>query len=163
MSGAAGTGIANSGWATVVIENSLITNNTSWSEGGCSHSLGSMTIRNSIVSNNTATGRVAGDPPPPYGQPGNGGGIFTRGHLAIENSQVVGNRALLDGQGGGIYRSQLSNLVLTDTDVTGNTATLGGGMYPFSTTGLTSSAAAPFVGTPQTTGPTARRETITAR
>ena len=61
---------------------------------------------------------------------------MTRGSLTIENTEVIGNTAI--DNGGGIYRAQLSNLVITDSVISGNTATLGSGgaIYPINSTGV---------------------------
>lgn len=130
-----GTGVTNSGGAAVTIENSTISENTSASYAGLYNSLATMTIRNSVVRDNTATGTTSGA----TSYPGNGGGIGTRGDLTIENSRITGNHALLGGRGGAIYRAQLSNLVITDSVITGNEATggAGGSVYPLSMTGVT--------------------------
>jgi hypothetical protein len=88
-----GGGILNFGTATV--NNSTITNNTGANGGGVANEGGTMTIANSTISGNTAYG------PPPYdmGADARGGGIYN---------------------GYGQFSSGASNLVVTNSTITGN-------------------------------------------
>ncbi|NER20285.1 MAG: DUF4347 domain-containing protein [Symploca sp. SIO1C2] len=66
------------------------------------------------------------------GGPGNnGGGIFNRGTLTLNNSTVSGNTA--NFRGGGIYNSGMvanaANVTLNSSTVSGNTAGSGGGIF----------------------------------
>jgi len=53
-----------------------------------------------------------------------GGGIYSFGDLTIENSAIIGNRAMLDG--GGIYHG-VGELIIRNTTISGNVADRNGG------------------------------------
>jgi predicted outer membrane repeat protein len=76
------------------------------------------TVRNSTVSLNQAE---------------NGGGIYAGDQLTVENSTIYSNTAAING--GGIYISTNTNLIIRSSTIHGNTANgyggggLGGGLY----------------------------------
>lgn len=78
------------------------------------------------------------------GNAGEGGGVYINGTLTLANSTVSDNRTSA-GDGGGIYVNSPGVLMLTDSTVSGNTASNGtgfgngGGINSFGTLTLTSS------------------------
>ena len=58
-----------------------------------------------------------------------GGGIASSGQLTLMDTIVAGNRAPLNGVGGGIDNAGDGSLTLTDSVVSGNVAAGGGGIY----------------------------------
>ena len=106
ITGANGT-IAISG---LTIANGSVTN----ANGGGILNTGVLTITNSTISGNQAD---------------NGGGIFSTGIVTIANSTFSGNSTRTnDGFGGGIY-SGLDILTIIGSNISGNTAGYGGGVY----------------------------------
>jgi hypothetical protein len=85
------------------------------------------------VNGSTISGNKAG------GLPGDGGGIFVLGNLALTNSTLSGNKA--DRSGGGIYQGAGVNATLSNITIAGNTADddasggidNGGGIYQLGT------------------------------
>ena len=103
--------------------NSTVSNNNALLVGGggiYDIGLGPLTITNSTISSNAATG--------------NGGGIQTRKSLTtITNSTIYNNdvfgthvpsEGTFNGHGGGIYLPSGSSIVLNDTVIAGNTASI---------------------------------------
>jgi len=133
-------GIANGG--TAIINASQVTGNTApGSFGGGILNHGQMTINTSTVANNTTPTDSSGDQ-------GNGGGIANlnitsitgtpnSGVLTVTLSQISGNSA--SGLGGGVLEDGVNAddtlgqpggpLTLQQTQVTGNAATEGGGIF----------------------------------
>ena len=153
--GDSGGGIANSSNSTVMVENSLVTNNVALGAeanqggGGLLNELGgTLIISNSVISENQA---IVGS--------GSGGGILNRGGglLRVYNSEISGNQAaragggietngsavslhnvdLLanttgpkPGNGGGLHSTGASDVMMTTGVVMSNTATAeGGGLW----------------------------------
>jgi hypothetical protein len=124
-----GGGILNFG--TLVLNDSLVTNNASNANGAGIYSdgeasvggtNGDVTLNNSTVSNNRAG--VDGS--------GNGGGIYMvdGGTLTLDHSRVTGNLAgvLTDaGFGGGIFQSDSAPVVLINSTISDNEAPDAGG------------------------------------
>ncbi|MDB9412819.1 Calx-beta domain-containing protein, partial [Microcystis aeruginosa CS-567/02] len=148
ISGNTGGGIHNS-WGTLTLTNSTISGNTG---GGIGNSWGTLTLTNSTISGNTAT-HSGGGISSYYGTltltdstisgntaPGTGGGISNSSFGIITNSTISGNTAY---QGGGIDNSQFGTLTLTNSTISGNTATgyygSGGGIDNNGTGTLTNS------------------------
>ncbi|MCA9920155.1 MAG: hypothetical protein KC445_19490, partial [Anaerolineales bacterium] len=116
-----GGAINASGYANLIIINSVITNNqATYSGGGIGLEKGDLTLTNSQVISNSAGS--------------NGGGIYdSNGIITFTNSEVLTNTA--GNNGGGIY-VQLSNaeLIMNGGKINGNTANVndgfpGGGVY----------------------------------
>lgn len=117
-----GGGISNDS-GTITIDDSTISGNSAWSGGGIENYYdGRITLTNCVVSGNTA---------------GSGGGALNGsycefchgvpGVLDIRNSTISGNEASV---GGGIALYQRAGLVLTQSTLSGNSATgKGGGIY----------------------------------
>jgi filamentous hemagglutinin family protein len=125
-----GGGISNKNFSQVNLTNSIVSGNSANSNGGGIYNRYNSTIKltNSTVSGNSAT---------------NGGGISNQfgsncfiarlsscqggpGTIIMTNSIVSGNLAKL--LGGGIYNNN-SIISLTNSTVSGNSATNGGGIY----------------------------------
>jgi Zn-dependent metalloprotease len=112
-SGYYGGGISNEGM--LVLNNSLVRNNTCWGSS-CGGGIGNgdrLTLNNSTVTGNTS--------------PSSGGGIFndTFGLLTLNNTTISGNSAKY---GGGLY--SYGTMVLNNTTISGNLVTYhGGGVY----------------------------------
>jgi predicted outer membrane repeat protein len=143
-SGTEGGGIYNVGGTLTLTSSTLSGNTSGWEGGGIYNVGGTLTLANSTISGNTA-GTYGGGI---YNYSGtltlssstvrdnatsdldNGGGIYNLvGTLILTNSTVNGNTS---GVGGGIYNqgSILTLTSLTDSTVSGNTATtVGGGIY----------------------------------
>jgi len=130
--------------ATANITGTTISNNTVIAQGaGMTNSMGDVTITGSTISNNTVTD-----------SDGTGGGIFnTGGPLNVDHSVISENKANAggagianvgstmititysvisdnmanSGPGGGISNSMGGNLEISDTTISGNEASLGGG------------------------------------
>jgi predicted outer membrane repeat protein len=107
-----GGAVLNQGSATMRVERSTFTENSSFIGGGIANN-GQMTVRNSTFRNNQAT---------------SGGGIgtaFSGANTIVEDSTFSGNTAT---RGGGIYN--FGTLTVNDSNFTSNTAsTHGGGIY----------------------------------
>jgi predicted outer membrane repeat protein len=102
--------------ASVSLTNSSVSGNTTSGSGG-----GIFAFEGGgDLTNSTVTGNTAGE---------NGGGIYMApGSFRLNNSTVSENTA--GGNGGGIYLTGASSdLGLTDSTVSGNTATSGGGIF----------------------------------
>ena len=114
----AGAGISSFGPSgdaeTVVLRNSVINGNRA---GGLRAN--SVILENSVVSDNQSTGwgggLVVG-----YGATG-------RGQLTATGSTISGNRT--PGNGGGLFLADGAALTLTNSTVSGNSASTGGGIY----------------------------------
>jgi hypothetical protein len=118
----------NSGNAAVILSGLTITDGYAYGNGADGYpdggggilNSGNLTVRNAVIRNNRT--------------PGPGGGIESEGTLTILNSVVTGNGQSADGQlngisqGGGIYFTGLS-LTITDSEVSGNQADVGGGIW----------------------------------
>jgi hypothetical protein len=122
-----GAGIHNAAGATLTINDSMITANSSQQDaggnrkGGGVYNAGTLTMINCTVLSNFAPGGNAGGLQSGFGQ---GGGIYnatsataTVANTAISGNSVGGVRSL---SGGGIHNS--GNLALTNSDITGNSA-----------------------------------------
>lgn len=110
-----GGGIFNSG--TLTITNSVFSGNTANKGGGIYNDAGALTITSSTFFNNSASG-------------GEGGGINVfSGNLTITDSTFNQNSASL-GSGGGIYNA-VGTLTITNSTFSENTANYGegGGIY----------------------------------
>ncbi len=125
-------GIRNSSRAIINISNSVISDNIGTDGGliagpggiaspGGIYNSGTATISNSTISGNTSINSYY------YG----GGGIFNIGLATISDSIISNNSA--SSLGGGIDNGRLgvsgSNLIVTNSTITGNTASSGGGIY----------------------------------
>lgn len=107
-----GGGIHNTG--TLVVGRSSINKNTAATGGGI-HNAGSAWIGRSVIKDNTAS-------------TGGGGGLSNEGEATVESSDIDGNETGAGGLGGGVLNS-VGNTVLTDSTVTKNQASDGGGVY----------------------------------
>lgn len=105
--GYSGGGI--NGGNSVTLNNSTISGNTAGIGGGISANIqgSTVTLNNSTVSGNTATSD-------------DGGGIYGGTTLILNNSTVSGNTA--DGDGGGIGTHPESLIIITNTQIYANTA-----------------------------------------
>ncbi len=107
----------------VTLTNSTVSENTASDGAGGIRTGGNLTLTNSTVSDNTA--RLAG------------GGIFAVGdNLTLTNSTVSNNRLVGSlSLGGGIYAK--GKVTLKDSTVSGNGASIGGGIFAEFNTNLT--------------------------
>ena len=111
----------------MTITNSTVSGNLVSNEGGGILSFGELTITNSTISGNGAGG---------FGQnfwPGRGGGVSASGQLTIRNSTVSGNSAAGNdfkgpGYGGGIATDTGTPGDISNTTISNNGATIGGGI-----------------------------------
>ena len=135
---ASGSGSANggaiyiepNGVATKLTLNSVVISGNQTGTGGGISTLGSstLTITNSVISNNTAT----------Y-SPGGGGIYFDSGTLSIDNCAISNNAASFElaGGGGGIsLGGSAAVMTISNSMVTGNTATYTGGIGAGGTTNI---------------------------
>jgi hypothetical protein len=98
---------------TVAISGLTIANGNTTLGGGI-HNSGSLTLTNTALSGNVATL--------------NGGGVYNLGPaLNITSSTLSGNSTAVDGNGGALYNNGAATL--TNATLSGNSATLGGGIY----------------------------------
>jgi hypothetical protein len=95
--------------ATVVVENSIIKNNTAAIDGGAIYNKGNLSVSQSSIEDNKALV---------------GSGIANYNSATVSNSSITGNDAI---SGGAVYNRD--SFTLTNTTVTGNTATFGGAFY----------------------------------
>jgi predicted outer membrane repeat protein len=114
--GGTGGALANQG-GRLIINNSLISGNTSTAYGGGIHSpAGGVKITNTTIENNKVNVNGAG------------GGIFSGGvqdpaELVVLRSTLSGNQAMgFGGNGGGIANYDNGTLTLEDSTISGNTA-----------------------------------------
>ncbi len=136
--GAGGSGNANggaiyiepNGAATKLNLNSVVISGNQTGTGGGIGTLGSstLTITNSVISNNTATS-----------SPGGGGIYFDSGTLSIDNCTINNNAAAFElaGGGGGIsFNGSFGVMTISNSTITGNTATYTGGISAGGTTNI---------------------------
>ena len=118
---------------TAVISGLTVSDGFADTGGGISNG-GNLTVRNVVLSNNRGI----------Y----TGGAIENYGTLTLDRSLVTGNgrpKAYAEAQnsyvtnGGGIWSSPGSSLTITDSTVSGNNATRGGGIYAYGTSVITNS------------------------
>lgn len=127
-SDSSGGGVASTNSsADITISDAVITNNFASNDGGGVHMIGSsgtMTVRNTTISGNTSGAA--------------GGGLYAWGEggttsVVVENSTISGNTAS-DGDGGGLYLSNVTATISGST-ISGNTSSSsGGGAYARNTT-----------------------------
>jgi len=115
-----GGGIYHTG-NSLILDNCIISNNTSTKNGGGIYSYKSMTLNNCTISNNSAQ---------------SGGGAIHRSGTANYNNCIIKNNEATSTYGGGIYHTSPGILNLTNCLVFGNSGGIGGG-------GLYSSSAGP--------------------
>ncbi|MCM1985259.1 choice-of-anchor Q domain-containing protein, partial [Lyngbya confervoides] len=113
----AGAGIQVGDRATLTLMNSTLTGNqtSDVGEGGGLFNSGTTTLVNTTVSDNQA---------------GFGGGIYNRRDLVVDQTRIINNEG--GTFGGGIDSFSTSNrptAVITNSEITGNTADLAGGIY----------------------------------
>ena len=117
-----GGGLHASGNATINITDGMVNMNTAASEGGgLWNGTGIMTINGTTIDANTASGVDATN---------GGGGIYNlnAGTVAISNATISNNIANgTAGSGGGILNDVGSQLSISGTSITGNTAVRAGG------------------------------------
>jgi len=117
-----GGGFHITGAGTANIDGGIVSMNRAAAEGGgLWNGTGTMTIDGTQISENTASG-VAAD--------NGGGGIYNlnAGTLVIRESSITNNVANgTSGSGGGILNDMGSNVRITNTVITGNTANRAGG------------------------------------
>ncbi len=108
-------------YGTVVINNSLITNNKNASlatdySGGAISQRGSLTLNNTTVTNNVSTNS-------------GGGGIYTQANytLTLNNSTISGNSAAKNG--GGLLLEYGATVNINNSTIAYNSAQNGGGIY----------------------------------
>jgi len=132
-----GGGVYNKG--SLIISSSIITGNSAYYGGGIYHESGVMTVTNSTIAKNVAmhnsSGQISND--------GNGGGIYiSGGDVSIEQSTIRDNSAQNSssgGEGGGIANNG-GALDIKESTISGNEAsTYGGGIYSFATWSMTDS------------------------
>src|SRR5439155_19551067 len=133
-----GGGIGNDGNGAVTITNSTFLNNSAHTTGGGfgdAHGSGSLIITHSLFTNNTASGNgggmAASGPTTSITNSeidgntsgGNGGGVFAKGTtLTIQSCTFANNTA--GGNGGGVELDTTgAGSTISDTTLTGNTAT----------------------------------------
>jgi predicted outer membrane repeat protein len=109
--GGTGGGILK-GDGMLTISNSTLSDNSAGFGGGIDNkSSGTLTIDNSKLSSNSATF---------------GGGIFNQGTLTVSGSTLSDNSAI-GGTGGGILNESAATLAISDSTLSGNTASHSGG------------------------------------
>jgi predicted outer membrane repeat protein len=141
-------------YRTVTLENSVLTGNISRGDGGAIYTYGTLGVTSSSLTDNHA-------------DLGNGGGIATFvGTTTINSSTLDGNSAVDGGAIGKGRFSQVVTLVMTNSTVSGNTATnAGGGLDVFnasiaSSTIAFNQAAAAKGGSLSTTGSISLKNSI---
>ena len=109
-----GAGIDGVG-AVEVLTGCIITGNTATGRAGGIYNSGTLTLTDSTVSDNTAY---------------EGGGIYNSSYATatVTGSTITGNSTPSTGGGGGGV-ANFGQLIMVDSNVTGNTAVLGGGIY----------------------------------
>ena len=119
-----GGGIAVAPNASLILSESTVRENASWTGGGIA-SGGTLTVVRSTLVDNTA-----GQPT----DPSEGGGIYSSGTTTLRNSTVSGNRATSgessDSTGGGIYVSN-GSFTAESTTIAENTALANSGTGQF--------------------------------
>ncbi|MFG3474370.1 hypothetical protein ACGF3K_03745 [Streptomyces sp. NPDC047980] len=114
--GGDGGGIRNTG--TLIVGRSSVNKNTAANGGGI-HNTGLLWIGRSVVKENVADA--------------DGGGLWNDNEATVESSDITGNETRDAGsQGGGVYNENGApggNTVLTDSTVTKNQASVGGGIF----------------------------------
>lgn len=123
--------------AGVVLKNGIVTGGKATSGGGINVSASgtdAIQLQNLTISGNTATN--------------SGGGInLNCGILEISGCTLAGNTA--DNSGGGVYQAtssdQSSRCILTDSEITGNTAKTGGGLGMGAANYVTKGSIAEFI------------------
>ncbi|MDB4766280.1 right-handed parallel beta-helix repeat-containing protein [bacterium] len=104
--------------------------------GGILTNSGSVSLNNSTLSGNRAAGYLS-----VYGD-SEGGGIFTySGNVFLNNSTLSGNSAVGDqSEGGGIFKRDVvgSTILIVNSTLTGNSASLGGGGIRLSSDSISS-------------------------
>ncbi len=108
-----GGGIYNSSTGALDVIGTTINNNISGQDGGGISSQGAAGIYDSTIAGNSAE---------TYG-----GGVFADGALRVTNSTLYGNSA--QEKGGGIYTGDPSQFTITDSTLSANTSTTGGGIF----------------------------------
>ena len=142
--GSSGGSILSSG--SLVLEDASVNNNESPFFGGGLRLEGPATIRRTVISDNLAVrGGAVGSQllgatavfeevtfannTSTDGSGGGGGGVYAfDGDFVFANSVFEGNRALNDGDGGGLFVDFNANALLDATDVFFNQAQVGGGI-----------------------------------
>jgi len=119
ISGNTGCGIAADYSGSVVVTNSIVSNNGTDGVGALS---GSVRVVNSTISDNGKSGIA----------------LITEGGAIIINSTITGNagtksfKGYVAGKlGGGVYVGNYSGAIITNSTISGNTADLGGGLYSY--------------------------------
>ena len=109
---------------TFNMENASIHHNNSSNHGGGIFTLGSVTAT-------TGTNKIYNNQATNTDKTRNGGGVWigTAGSFAMANGEIYNNTARSNGGGVYIDNNATASLTLTDTDVYGNTATNGAGIY----------------------------------
>ncbi|XQQ05829.1 MAG: DUF4347 domain-containing protein [Leptolyngbya sp. IPPAS B-1204] len=112
-----GSGIFNG--ENLTVNNSTISNNSSFQGGGIRNT-GNLTVNNSTISSNsTLSNNDSGS--------SLGGGILNSGNLTVNNSTISNNSSI---QGGGIWSTFSGQIVIRNSTISGNTSTdRGGGIY----------------------------------
>jgi Zn-dependent metalloprotease len=105
-----GGGIDNFG--TLILNDSLITNNSASDLGGGIYNRGFLTVNHSTISNNTTLDYL-----------NSGGGILNGKYLTLNNSTISGNSA---SSGGGISNNSVATI--NNSTISGNLAESGGGI-----------------------------------
>ncbi len=122
----AGAGIRST--EELTITGSTITGNTARAGGGISNAGGTLNITDSYVTNNTAAETAAN------GYSSVAGGILNGGAATVTRTEISGNSATHDdfanygAFAGGISHTG-TTLEIVDSQITGNSAELGGGVY----------------------------------
>ncbi|MEH2062181.1 MAG: DUF4347 domain-containing protein, partial [Nostoc sp.] len=96
--------------SSVTVSNSTISGNVTNTSGGGIYGTSSVIVSNSTISGNTANT--------------SGGGIYGTSSATVSDSTISGN--IVNTSGGGIYTS---NATITNSTLSGNTASNGGGIY----------------------------------
>jgi cysteine-rich repeat protein len=120
---ASGGGIDTAG--TLTLQNAVISNNTATTGGGlyAGQTAGATTLTNVLVENNAArdgaglaNGTFAG-----------GGSTMSLADCTVRNNVASGGGPFADNEGGGILN--LATLAVSSSEISGNTAGVGGGIY----------------------------------
>jgi CSLREA domain-containing protein len=119
--GSAGSGIEVFGSSTLTLVGSVVTGNTATVGGGIHIRPGGMArVIGSTIAANAVTF--------------SGGGIYSQGNLTISRSTISGNTSEFEGGGIGFDCNDIgcTNLVLTSSTITRNSAPNGGGLHVLS-------------------------------
>jgi hypothetical protein len=136
--GGSGGGVDNGLGGTIVLNFCTVADNNARDGGGISNDGGSMTVNDSVITRNGSvfSGAISNRGPLTINRStiaGNtstsgSGGIFNiAGTVTVNASTIIDNVAGSRNSGGGIFNFE--QMVITNSTIAGNSATIGGGIY----------------------------------